>query len=1245
MSSDPKYFSYKTQYQELSADLKNHLHSGDIVFVMAQDFSIFAYQELKEQLDSVTSFHFLFPAPTFTDQLEQALGISIPVMDIEGDDEQALPREFYIPRLKRELSLYGSEYEIKLNPQLLELKRVAQECAEWIQSNDQIEFRSVITPSDDYEDRGILIQSSTGEIAASTLYTPIYHFTLEDLGFTPPRKHGSSFVSRIVDSAAHDAFASSFLDLFYSPQQSTDVTDTILAKLNQAYDEHSPEQIYLLTLYHVVTPFLNEDLNGFNNDRVGLKDTVIWSKLYDFQRDAVWGIIAKLEKYDCCILADSVGLGKTYTTLAVIKYYELRNYHVLVLCPKKLSDNWATFIHTYKDNELIDDRFNYELLYHTDLTRSQGESNGKDLKRFNWAAYDLIVIDESHNFRNGSNADPNSNSRYQQLINKALKKHSHTKMLMLSATPVNNRFSDLKNQLLLPYAGSSEAMDKVLYGKGYKSLYERTQSPQDLLNPANSNITTGASRLSSNYEAQTNTMQQTSALERLRALSTKPRSTIAPASIPSALPVTQHSSTTEDSSSKPAKSVDQIFKQAQKAFNDWSKLPAAQRTTANLVQKLDLDIFELLDMLTIARSRHHIQQSYDIQALGAFPERNKPLSFSPDLTDLKDCLSYKEIAEALSQLNLCLYSPSKYVQPSHKGKYPELFESSNNINHQGREKGIQRLMHTNLLKRLESSVSAFVLTVKRMLDAVTKEQQLVSAFIDRDKAQSSSIDLPEINSKEMGFDDEDEAASEFLQRKGVRIDLKDMNYLTWQQDLTHDQTVLQSILEAISKITPEHDLKLQQLKTVLSDKVQHPINANNHKVIVFTAFADTALYLYHELAPFMLQNFGINTVMITGSGANKCSVTEYQSNYDNTTVSLNQLLSSFSPRSKNKDKLFPEDHNEIDLLIATDCISEGQNLQDCDFLVNFDIHWNPVRILQRFGRIDRLNSSNRQIQLVNFWPNINLDEYIKLKERVANRMNATVLTSTGDSADDPINANDSDLSYRKAQLERLQKEVVDLEDMGNVVSIQDLGFADLRADLKQFMQTHTERELARYPLGLHALVPSTEQFPAGLILVLKKLEDAPASSHQSNNKQRRRILSNKHHDSPVAPFYLLYVDMQGQIKYSHMQAKQILDTMRLLCLGCKLPDLELCAAFNRDTSEGQDMTALSRLLSKAIKSMSQKQGEAELMNMMLTGSVLPTHQEFADKDFELICMLIIRDGFPSSTDQSATSISATMTLR
>ena len=1274
MSLEPKYFSYKTQYQELSADLKAHLHSGDIVFVMAQGFSIFAYQKLKEQLDSVKSFHFLFPAPTFTDQLEQALGLSIPVMDIEGDDEQALPREFYIPRLKRELSLYGSEYEIKLNPQLLELKRVAKECAAWIQSNDQIEFRSVITPSDDYEDRGILIQSSTGEIAASTLYTPICRFTLEDLGFTAPRKHGFSLVSRIVDPKAHDAFASSFLDLFYSPQQSTDVTDTILAKLNQAYDEHSPEQIYLLTLYHVLTPFLNDNLDGLNNDRVGLKDTVIWSKLYDFQRDAAWGIIAKLEKYDCCILADSVGLGKTYTTLAVIKYYELHNYHVLVLCPKKLGDNWATFNHTYKDNELADDRFNYELLYHTDLTRSQGESNGKDLKRFNWAAYDLIVIDESHNFRNGSNADPNSNSRYQQLINKALKKHSHTKVLMLSATPVNNRFNDLKNQLLLAYAGSTETMDKVLYGQGYQSLYERTQSPQDLLNPANSRSTAGPTMQGSTCGTPTNTTQKISALERLRALSTKPRSITAPAPVSSALPVMQHSSTTADSSSTPAKSVDRIFKQAQKAFNDWSKQPADQRTTADLVQKLDLDIFELLDMLTIARSRHHIQQSYDMQALGAFPERNKPLSFSPDLTDLKDCLSYKEIAEALSQLKLCLYSPSIYVLPSRRGKYPELFDSSSNITHQGREAGIQRLMHTNLLKRLESSVSAFVLTVKRMLDAVTQEQQLASAFMShKSKAPRGSVVFSELDSEEMGFDDEDEAASEFLQRKGVKIDLNDMDYRSWLQDLTHDQKVLQSLLEAISKITPAHDLKLQQLKAVLSNKVQHPINEDNRKVIVFTAFADTALYLYHELAPFMLHSFGINTVLITGSGANKCSVTEYQSrpqntltgtrlnsklsqgstmeqllygDYDNTNVSLNQLLSSFSPRSKSKDKLFPEDHNEIDLLIATDCISEGQNLQDCDFLVNFDIHWNPVRILQRFGRIDRLNSSNSQIQLVNFWPNINLDEYIKLKERVANRMNATVLTSTGDSADDPINTNDSDLSYRKAQLERLQKEVVDLEDMGNGVSIQDLGFADLRADLKQFMHTHTERELARYPLGLHALVPSTEQFPAGLILVLKKLEDGSASSHQSNsNKQRRRILSNKHHDSPVAPFYLLYVDMQGQIKCSHIQAKQILDTMRLLCLGRKVPDLELCAAFNRETSEGQDMTALSQLLSKAIKSMSQKQGEAELMNMMLTGAVLPTHQEFADKDFELICMLIIRDGSKTSNAKSATRASATMASR
>ena len=792
-----------------------------------------------------------------------------------------------------------------------------------------------------------------------------------------------------------------------------------------------------------------------------------------------------------------------------MKYYENRNKSVLVLCPKKLAENWNTYKDNYVNNPIAADRLNYDVLFHTDLSRAHGFSNGLDLDRLNWANYDLVVIDESHNFRNGAGTHANTReNRYVKLMDKVIRAGVKTKVLMLSATPVNNRFVDLKNQLAIAYEGDSENMNKQL------------------------NTT---------------------------------------------------------------KTIEEIFKQAQRAFNTWSKLDPEARTTETLLRTLDFDFFELLDSVTIARSRKHIEKYYDTTEIGKFPERKKPISRRPQLTDLNSAINYNEIYEQLMLLTLCIYTPSNYIFPSKMQKYIDLTHNKgDNLTQTGREEGIRRLMSINLLKRLESSVNSFQLTLERIKSLI---DSTIKAIDDFEKYGAANIDMYEASDSE--FDMDDGNTEYFTVGKKVKIKLADMDYKSWRTELKADADVLELLTLMVADITPEHDSKLQELLKLVSEKIENPINPGNKKVLIFSAFSDTAEYLYDNVSAYIKDKYGLETAVITGSIDGKTTIKGFR-------ATLNNVLTCFSPISKGRDVLMPGSNTEIDILIATDCISEGQNLQDCDYLVNYDIHWNPVRIIQRFGRVDRIGSRNAQIQLVNFWPDMDLDEYINLKGRVETRMKISVMTSTGD--DDLINPEEKgDLEYRKQQLKRLQEEVVDIEDMSSGISIMDLGLNEFRLDLLEYVKNHGD--LDKKPKGMHAVVPATDELPEGLVFILKNINNSVNIDNQNR----------------IHPFYMVYIGIDGEVICDYLNPKKMLDDIRLLCRGKKEPIKELCQRFNEETDDGKDMTEMSELLSEAINSIIDCKEESDIDSLFSAGgtSALMSAVSGLD-DFELICFLVVK---------------------
>ncbi len=1079
----PKQFNNITE--RVIDDLKQVLSSGNSqISIAAASFSIYAYEALKEELEKVDCVNFIFTSPTFyTDKSEKQ------------------KREFYIPKLNRERSLFGSDFEIRLRNQLTQ-RAIARECADWIRR--KVRFKTNIT----HGSMNAFLNIREGE--ETYTYMPFNEFTTTELGLD----RGNNICPMVVGMPGHsstDMFLKNFAELWKDKEKFQDVTDNVIENIETVYKENAPAFIYFITLYNIFNEFL-EDISEdvLPNEATGFKNSVIWNKLYNFQRDASLAIINKLEKYNGCILADSVGLGKTFTALAVIKYYENRNRNVLVLCPKKLNDNWQTFRSNYKNNPVLADRLRYDILFHSDLSRDKGLSNGLDLERVNWGNYDLIVIDESHNFRNGGRFDNEDEdddfkeNRYARLMNKVIRSGVKTKVLMLSATPVNNRFSDLKNQLQLAYEGKAENIN-------------------DLLD-------TG-------------------------------------------------------------KNIDSIFRDAQTVYSKWSKLPPEKRTTEKLVDSLSYDFFQLLDAVTIARSRSHIIKYYNTNDVGKFPTRLSPISRRPKLTDLNDAITFADIAEMLNRLNLSIYTPSLFIFESEKGNYGIDYEGEG-LTVDGREKGIRKLMAINLLKRLESSVNSFRLTLKRIHDFIKDSITAIDKF---EESGAGTIDVTDFSED---LDTEDNENDPFVGRKS-KINLRDMDYVSWRRDLKADLEVLELLILMLKDITPEHDTKLQQLVADLKHKFEHPINGNNKKVLIFTAFADTANYLYEQLSGRILNECGLHTALITGSTEGKCTLPKLK-------CTFNDILTYFSPLSKDRDAIHPNDTREIDVLIATDCISEGQNLQDCDYLINYDIHWNPVRIIQRFGRIDRIGSKNDVIQLVNYWPDMELDDYIKLKGRVESRMKATVITSTGD---DNLLSNDEkgDLEYRRNQLKKLQNEVVDIEDMDTGVNIMDLGLNEFRLDLLANLKEHPNMDLT--PFGMSAVVEASELVEPGVMFVLK-------NKNNGVNIDRSNLLH---------PFYMVYLSHTGKVICDHLSPKKLLDKMRYACKDKTVPDKALCKQFNKETRDGKNMRHYSDLLQSAIESIITVKEESDIDDFLngVQGNLFANEIRGLD-DFELICFLVIK---------------------
>jgi len=1067
----------------LGDDLKESIKKGSKLSIAASSFSIYAYEALKKEFDKIDELRFIFTSPAF----------------IEENFKKEVPK-FFIPHLFKEADLCGGEFELRLKNQLNQ-RAIARECSKWVK--DKVVFKSN-KQLGSYLPGMIHLENTNDE---SIAYSNVSSFTTSDLGTT----HKKGFPTLIQRTAYPDsqAYLDWFNQIWENEEDLKEVSQKVQEYFETAYKENSPEFIYFITLYNIFNDFLQElSLDTLPNDQVGFKETLVWNKLYNFQKDAVIGGINKLEKYKGCILADSVGLGKTFTALGIIKYYELRNKDVLVLCPKKLEANWNAYRHNDKNNILAADRFRYDVLFHTDLSRESGMSNGRSLENVNWGNYGLIVIDESHNFRN-NNPYSDRENRYQMLLRKVIKEGIETKVLMLSATPVNNRFNDLKNQLALAYEGDAEIINNKLETKN---------------------------------------------------------------------------------------GIELIFKRAQQAFNVWSKFETEERTTEKLLDMLDFDFFEILDSLTIARSRKHITTYYDTTDIGKFPQRNKPISIHSPLTK-NESITYVEIAELLTLLNLSVYTPLNYVLPSRIDFYREKYEKqvrsgSGSLSQIDRDNSLRILMRINFLKRLESSVDSFRLTLEAVIALVNSTIQSV-VNVKKGDIESYKSQVGDEN-----FDWESEWGDEenLIGRK-IKVHIADIDRRKWEEDLNQDLEILNSIWKKIVDIKGKSDFKLQQLIGMIENKVKQPINNDNKKVIIFTAFADTANYLYDNIQGYFKDNYGLHSTLITGS--------KKITNAKTIPSDLNPILTCFSPISKGKSQLYPKINESIEILIATDCISEGQNLQDCDYLVNYDIHWNPVRIIQRFGRIDRIGSINESITMVNFWPDVTLDAYINLKQRVENRMLISNMASTGD--DNILNTDDKDLEYRKIQLQKLQDEVIDLEDLREGVSITDLGLNDFRVDLSNFIKIYGE--LNNVPEGLHAVVQATDILTPGVIFVLKNI----------NTSINIDKLNRLH------PYYLVYINDSGELLLNHVESKKILDAMRMLCKGKNEPLIDLCKSLSESTDEYHDMSNYSTLLKQSIGTILQTEEEKEVLSLFKSGGTNALKDKLKGiEDFNLISFLIIR---------------------
>jgi len=1072
--------------QRLGAALESSIDKDAQLSIISAYFTIFAYGELKESLSKVESLRFIFSEPTF----------------IERMHEDKDPREFVLAKHSRERGIAGTGLELTLRNNVNQ-RALARECAEW--ARNKVRFKSakyagaIQTGSLYHVDNAS--QQDHGFMGTSS------PFTLEGLGYE--RRPGIvTGVSHFQTSSEAVGLKETFDGLWDDSGQVEDVTEQVIEQIGTLYRENPPEFIYFLTLYHVFRDFMESSEEELIDPALRFQESVIWNKLYNFQRDAVVGAIHKLEKYKGCIIADSVGLGKTFEGLAVIKYYQLRNARTLVLTPKRLRDNWTLWLQNDTRNTLAEDRFDYTVLNHTDLSRFGGKSGDVNLETLNWGNFNLLVIDESHNFRNKPTGRQ-GRSRYERLMEEVIRSGVRTKVLMLSATPVNNRLLDLRNQIEI----ISEGDDAFL------------SATDDIL------------------------------------------------------------------------SVSAVTRLAQQRYKEWSELPNEERTTESFVDSVNSDYFKLLDVLTIARSRKHIAKYYSGSGGAKFPQRRKPISFSPSIDAKGEMPPIDVLNDKIASLTFAQYQMLDYVLPERREKYERRYGDSWGSDFDAqvhRSNAVAVLMRVNLLKRLESSISSFGKTLGHVLATTVRLQAAIEAA-----EEAAGYDSGEFEGE---FDDEEDA-QEFESGGRVRVDVRDTDQLRLAGDLTWDRQILEGLLGYADAVTPERDEKLVTLRRFIRDKVESPFNPGNRKVLVFSAFADTARYLYDQLSG-PLGEHGLESGLVTGAKGTASTLGSKSSPFD-------VVLGQFSPKSK-ETPARERARGEIDVVFATDCISEGQNLQDCDCVVNYDIHWNPVRIIQRFGRVDRLGSDNESVQLVNFWPDVDLDEYIKLESRVKGRMVMLDVSATGEEnplaykRDDEMN----DLRYRRDQLRQLKEEVLDLEDVAGGISITDFAFDDFRVELRRYSADHPGT-LEVSPCGLHAVsrIPPElkgEVVP-GVVFCLRQ-----------NDESRRPTDGN-----PTFPYYLVYVSGEGEILSRHVNPKRALDVMRGLCAGRSEAFSDLCRSFNRETRDGTRMDKYTELLNVAVSDITgiqEKKGMDSLFSLGEVGS----GPALSFDDYSLVSFLVVR---------------------
>ena len=1047
--------------------LRPWLKTGHQLDIATPAFSLFAFAEIHEELSRMAGARIVLPTDM---QALDLLGT--------GVDRAARNR--------------------------LQSRWLAQRCAEWIERKADVRHAGGAVP------QGAVVVRD-GEAHPQQVVIGSFAFSTSGLGITPGNPLS---LIQASETPAESALLCGWFDGQWAAlPKDAEAKRRIIDAIQSLSTRHDPFRIYTLMLYHL---FRNRS-DDLDEERIvksatGIRNTVVWKKLYRFQRDGVVGAIDKLERFGGCIIADSVGLGKTFEALAIIKYHELRNDRVLVLVPKRLRDNWTLYKANDRRNVLASDRFNYDVLNHTDLSRDGGLSGDIDLAHVNWGNYDLVVIDESHNFRNKKTPRVGSETRYDRLMRKIIKEGVKTRVLMLSATPVNNRLADLRNQIAFVTEGDDTAL--LDHGIG---------------------------------------------------------------------------------------SIDSTTRLAQKQFNRWLDSEDADRTPSRLIEMLGFDYFTLLDLLTIARSRKHIEKYYGTAETGRFPDRLKPINIKADVDRAGEFRSIREINNEIRRLNLASYAPLRYVLPHRQAAYDKKYSTQIRggegfFRQADREESLIHLLRVNVLKRMESAVPSFALTVQRQL-------RDVEATLTR--IESHAEEMEEIDIEDVDLDDP--AFESLLVGRKVKVLLKDVDLIRWKQELIEDRNRLATLHTAASQVDASRDDKLAKLREMIEHKCRNPINPGNRKVIVFTAFADTARYLYDQLAPWAKTSLRIDTALVTGTGSNQTTLTGLRKD-------LSSILSAFAPRAKERPAEYAAE-GELDLLIATDCISEGQNLQDCDWLINYDIHWNPVRIIQRFGRIDRIGSPNSRIQLVNFWPNMELEEYINLEQRVSGRMVLLDISATGEEnlieqdSGNPMN----DLEYRRKQLLKLQDAVIDLEDLSTGVSIADLTLTDFRIDLAQSLKTHPG-VLENLPLGTCAVTTTTEaEIAAGIIFCLRAEGEAAKRSAEAGY--------------PLGAHYLVHVGEEGTIHLPYTQAKQILDRLKRLSLGRELPDNAAWSRFDRATKNGAEMRTAQRQLSAAVASIVGKNEERAVASLFAPGGTHALKGEFAgSNDFEVVAFLVVLPG-------------------